>query len=149
SEFWEEEKNGMLKASSKIEVVDLVTIRERHNFRLFTDGDYPVLRGTLLSSPNYEENYLYTTGYIPSLGTYPGHRIPIPLQVIPDKDSFNTPIEDICNEILSFSKLDWNSSHFCKKLPVTIEVSQSVGNILAEIKAQKKESIDSHYYYYM
>ena len=143
------EKEGILQASSHIKKIDLITILENHPIRLFSSGIYPVLRGTLLSSPRRNQHYLYTTGYIPTLGTYPAPRIPIPVVVRTDPDTNSTPIQEICKEILAFTKLDWNSSHFCKKLPVTIEVSRAVGSILAETRASKMKDIDPHYYFYM
>lgn len=148
SNFWNEERDGMLNAAAGISKIDLITIRENHPIRLFSSCDYPVLRGTLLSAPDSSEYYLYTTGYIPTLGTYPGHRIPKPIVIKPDFRVRSTPIQDICKEILAFTKLDWNSSHFCKKIPVTIEISRSVGKILAESRA-KDIDIDPHYYFYM
>lgn len=114
-----------------------------------SSGQYPVLRGTLLIPPDQSEYYLYTTGYNPTLGTYQGHRIPRPIVVKPDPIYCSSSIHSICEEILAFTKLDWNSSHFSKKIPVTIEISRSVGQILAEVKARKIETIDPHYYYYM
>ena len=99
-------------------------------------------------APDRSEYYLYTNGYIPVIGTYPGHRIPRPIVVKPDAEYCSTPIYELCEEILAFTKLDWNSSHFCKKNPVTIEISRSVGHILADSQAQDAE-IDPHYYYYM
>jgi hypothetical protein len=57
--------------------------------------------------------------------------------------------EDIAKEILAFTKLDWNSSHFCKRNPVTIEVPRSVSGVLAEQEAKKLKELDPHYYFYM
>ena len=149
SNFWDEEREGISNAASKIPLLDLITIREINPIRLLSSGQYPVLRGTLLIPPDRYEYYLYTTGYNPTLATYQGHRIPKPLVVKPDLNYCSSSIYSICKEILAFTKLDWNSSHFSKKMPVTLEISRSVGQILAEVKARKIEKIDPHYYYYM
>ena len=149
SNFWDVERDGIIEGANGVSDIDLITIRDDHPLRHFTTGDYPVLRGTLVTPPDRSEYYLYTNGYIPTLGTYPGHRVPTPIVVKPDRKLCSTPIQDICQEILSFTKLDWNSSHFCKKIPVTLEISRSVGRILAETKAQGIKEIDPHYYYYM
>jgi hypothetical protein len=149
SNFWEEEKNGMLQASNNIRNVDLITIEEEHPLRLFNyKCTYPILRGTMLTPPDKKEYYLFTNGFVSVLGTYQGYRVPKPIVIKPDEHTV-TPIEEIAKEILAFTKLDWNSSHFCKKIPVTIEVSRSVGGVLAEQEAKKLKEIDPHYYFYM
>lgn len=149
SNFWDEEKNGMLQASNSVNNVDLITIEEEHPLRLFNyKCTYPILRGTMLTPPDKKEYYLFTNGFVSVLGTYQGYRVPRPIVIRPDEQTV-TPIEEIAKEILAFTKLDWNSSHFCKKIPVTIEVSRSVGGVLAEQEAKKLKEIDPHYYFYM
>lgn len=149
SNFWDSERNGMLQAANGIKTVDLITIEEEHPLRLFNvKSTYPVLRGTLLTPLDKKEYYLFTNGFVSVLGTYQGYRVPRPLVIRPDEHS-STPIEEIAREILAFTKLDWNSSHFCKRNPVTIEVSRSVGGVLAEQEAKKLKELDPHYYFYM
>lgn len=149
SNFWEEEKNGMLQAANCVKSVDLITIEEEHPLRLFNEKcAYPILRGTMLTPPDRNEYYLYTTGFVSVIGAYQGYRVPSPIVIRPDEQSV-TPIEEIAKEVLAFTKLDWNSSHFCKRIPVTIEVSRSVGGVLAEPETKKLKEIDPHYYFYM
>lgn len=148
SNFRSEEREGIKEAAENIDYFDLITIRGDHPIRFFGPRDYPILRGSLICPPGEREYYLYTKGYIPALGTYPGPRVPKPLVIQPDEELCHSSIEKISEEILAFTKLDWNTSHFCRKFPVTIEVSKSVGSILAEAKAQDIE-IDPHYYFYM
>jgi hypothetical protein len=149
SNFWDEEKTGILQAAKSVKNVDLVTIEEEHPLRLFNyKCAYPVLRGTMLAPPGRREYYLFTNGFVSVLGTYQGYRVPSPIVIRPDEQTV-TPIEEIAKEILAFTKLDWNSSHFCKKMPVTIEVSRSVGGVLAEPEAKNLKEIDPHYYFYM
>jgi len=149
SNFWDEEKSGMLQAAKGVKNIDLVTIEEEHPLRLFNHKcTYPILRGTMLTPPDMRECYLFTNGFVSVLGTYQGYRVPSPIVIRPDEQTV-TPIEEIAKEILAFTKLDWNSSHFCKKIPVTIEVSRSVGGVLAEPETKKLKEIDPHYYFYM
>ena len=139
SNFWEEEKNGMLEAANGVKNVDLITIEEDHPLRLFNKRcAYPVLRGTMLTPPGRKEHYLFTEGFVSVLGAYQGYRVPCPIVIKPDEHTV-TPIEEIAKEVLALTKLDWNSSHFCKKIPVTIEVSRSVGGVLAEPETKKLE----------
>ncbi|GGK83428.1 argonaute/piwi family protein [Haloarcula sebkhae] len=148
SRFHDEEKEGFLNAASDIPKLDFVTIREGDGIRLFPSGDYPPLRGTVLHPRNTSKYFLYTQGYVPSLETYPGPRIPTPITVELDPDVNHTSHKEICREILSFTKLDWNTSSFCKKQPVTIKVARSVGAILAESK-NRGIDVQPQYYYYM
>jgi len=148
SNYWEEEREGFLRGASAVNKLDFVTIRDDSPARLFSSGDYPVLRGTVATPPSNEEHYLFTKGFVPALSTYPGHRVPKPITVRPDEEVNDTPYGELCREILSFTKLDWNNSHFCGKMPVTIDVSRAVGQILAESEAQNM-NVDSHYYFYM
>lgn len=149
SYFWEDEKEGFLQGASDIEEKDFVTIHDRTSFRAFAgNNDYPVVRGTLTSHESRNQFYLFTVGYIPSLQTYPGHRVPAPIRIIPDEDVNDSSYKEIADEILSFTKLDWNTSHFCRKMPVTTVVSDSVGDILSEATSQDID-IDPHYYFYM
>ncbi len=74
---------------------------------------------------------LFTTGYIPCLGTYPGPATPRPLRI--KAQQLDTSMNLVARDILGLSKLDWNSSAFCNRLPVTIGVSRKVGAIMAEL----------------
>jgi hypothetical protein len=79
---------------------------------------------------------------------YDGPGVPTPIVVRPHEDYFSGDYRRVCREILSFTKLDWNSSDFCKRLPVTIEIADAVSDILAEPNADEI-NLDTHYYYYM
>lgn len=148
SYFWDEEKEGFLKGAEDIPEKDFITIHSDSNLRAFSSKDYPVLRGTLLKNNHSNKIYLFTKGYVPSLATFPGPGIPSPLEITPDSEVNDSSYKKICREIMRFTKLDWNTSHFSRKEPVTIVVSRSVGPVLAEASLEEVE-IDPHYYYYM
>jgi hypothetical protein len=88
---------------------------------------------------------LFTSGYVPALGTYPGPATPRPLHI--NCQRIDTSMEMICTDILGLSKLDWNSSTFHTRLPVTIGVSKKVGDILAEIVLADIDPPHSYRYY--
>jgi len=111
-------------------------------------GDHPALRGTLAIPPGRRECYLYTQGYVPEQSVYNGPGTPNPIVIHPHEEYFSQDYRRFCQEILSFTKLDWNSSDFCKRLPVTLGIAQKVGGILAEPEASDI-NLDTHYYYYM
>jgi len=148
SRFEEQEREGFKRAASEIPKLDFVTIREGDPVRLFPDTQYPPLRGTVLHPQNTDTYYLYTQGYVPSLETYPGPRIPTPITIELDPEVSHSSYQQICREVLSFTKLDWNTSDFAKKRPVTIRVARAVGAILAESK-KRDIRVKPQYYYYM
>lgn len=146
SNFWEDELKGFLSGSAAISNRDFMTI-QKSNLKFFTSRNYPVLRGTLILSKDRIDNYLFTTGFVSTIQTYPGFSIPSPLLIrLFHRDS---EIRKIAEEILSFTKLDWNNTFVYSKLPVTLSVSRKVGNIMAESIAQEMDDLDSHYFYYM
>jgi len=123
---------------------DFVTISKRNKgIRFMRIGSYPVLRGTLISLTE-REHILFTSGYIPRLRTYPGHRIPSPLYIVHDGD---TEIVEICKEILGLTKLNWNTTSFSTELPITLEFADKVGKILSEL--EKDAPLQNHYRFYM
>ena len=140
------EISGFNEANSCIEIVDYVHIGKDTDVRAYPDAqDYPILRGT---SFGWETKWvLFTTGFIPSLGTYPGSTIPMPLMVETYRlDS--TPYQ-VCKDIMALTKLDWNTADFCRRVPVTLSVSKKVGSILSEMRGNDVIEPPSGYRYYM
>lgn len=148
SNFWGEESAGFSDGVSNIPEKDFITIRKRHPLRLVPHGDYPALRGTLVIPREEEEYYLYTTGYVPEQCVYNNAGTPNPIVIRPDMEHFTGDYRRVCEEIMSFSKLNWNSSDFCQREPVTTSIANDVGRILAEPEASEID-LQSHYYYYM
>lgn len=146
SNFWDEETEGFLEATKDIKLRDFVTILDS-DLRFYREKEYPILRGSLFSTENFEEHYLYTTGLVPCLNTYPGLGVPKPLLIRCKVQS--SEIQKICQEILAFTKLDWNNTFIYRKEPATIYVSRRVGWVLSESIAKNFKYLDPHYYYYM
>lgn len=145
SNYWLEEKEGFLEAAGELEHVDLITFSESP-IRFFRPDEFATLRGTLVRLPDRNECLLYTTGYVGIWGTFPGIGTPKPLLIRAASDEAD--LTTICNEILSLTKLDWNSTNLYSRKPVTLAVSERVGRILSESEA-KNIRIDPHYYFYM
>lgn len=122
---------------------DFVSIRRSTALRVVRGGDYPVLRGTVIQLTS-REYLLFTGGYIPRLRTYPGHKVPEPLQIMHDGDS---DAETICREILGLTKLNWNTTSFSTNRPITLEFASRVGAILSEL--QEEKPTQDHYRFYM
>ena len=141
--FTEAEKKGFSKAIGEFKK-DFVTISKRNlGIRFMRSGSYPVLRGTLIKLSD-NEYLLFTSGYIPRIRTYPGHRIPKPLLITHIGDS---EIKDICDEILGLTKLNWNTTAFSTYFPITLAFADRVGQILSEL--EKGSPLQNHYRFYM
>ena len=96
--------------------IDLVALGQR-GIRFFRPGDFPPLRGTYVKFT--DQNFLlYTTGYVPFLRTYPGARIPQPMEVL--EHHGDSPWDKVLLELLiiSLTKLNWNSADFAARYPV-------------------------------
>jgi hypothetical protein len=70
---------------------------------------------------------------------------PIPLLL--DVARNDTTPRQIGNDIMSLTKMDWNSTDFCQSQPVTTSVSRKVGQILAEMRARNIEPPQPYRYF--
>lgn len=138
-EYTEEEIEGFYKASEGIEVQDFLHIKERCSFKALTPTPYPIMSGSVFERKSLKKDCfnLYTIGYIPCLDTYPGSFVPDPIEVIIEKS--DSDIRTLAKDIMDLSKLDWNSTEFCKRLPATIAVSRKVGYIMGELRGSDIE----------
>ena len=129
SQYTHDERDGFTDALKNISEVDLVTVGTSGNFRLFREGEYPPLRGTLMHiGDNY---FLYTTGYLPEIKKYPHGHVPAPLRIVDHYgDSSKTKL---LNEILTLTKMNWNTANVDGTFPITLQFARLVGEILREI----------------
>ena len=147
STFWDREREGFIEGASTVPIHDFAHISTRRTgLRLFPEGEFPPLRGTLCEVPEDNTYYLYTTGYTPEVATYEGSNIPEPIRIRPDPHSDSDEIK-MCKEILFLTKLDWNTSDFSIKEPVTLKVSDKVSSVLSEPEANPEEANKAYYYY--
>lgn len=141
-----DEIDGFARAAERIASHDLVHIQSEGGPRFFVRGqNYPPPRGSYVASNDERKAFLYTTGFIPALQTYPGSTVPEPLflnHVVGD-----TPLQTILDDVLALTKLDWNSTDFCIREPVTLGVSEKVGGILAETASRLREPPPQYRYY--
>ncbi|MBM4249042.1 MAG: hypothetical protein FJ149_06340 [Euryarchaeota archaeon] len=129
SRYWDDELSGFNRASENIGLVDYVAFGS-HGIRLFRLGIHSPLRGTIarLQSGNY---LLYTKGYVPFLGCYPGPRIPRPIEILEHHGPSSN--ETICKEIFLLTKMNWNTADFSCALPITLDFSDRVGEVMVEL----------------
>jgi len=159
--YTNDEKQGILDSlldSKKIENVDLIEINFEDNIRyvsskisngVATMDGFSVSRGTCIQLGSHEA-LLYAHGIIPSVinqnySYYPGGRyIPKPLRII--KHHGNGSLEQIANEILGLTKMNWNSLNMYSQLPVTISSSNEIARIGKLIENTEKVQYDYRYF---
>ena len=73
---------------------------------------------------------MFTSGYVPWWDEFPGAHIPAPIQI---GSAGLTDIEARSREILTLSKMNWNSSDGITRLPVTLLFAKKVGEIMTEL----------------
>lgn len=126
--------------------VKLTGIRIRKDFgglRLFREGTRPVVRGSFLyAGPKL--GYLWASGFIPRLRTYPGWETPVPLKI--DIQHGEAEIEQVARDVLALTKLNYNACKFGNSEPVTIGFSDAVGEILVSNPTVTKRSPKFKFY---
>jgi hypothetical protein len=104
-----------------------IKIRSQSDVKLFRYGKNTVLRGTsILVDDN--KAYLWSRGYVPRLQTYAGREVPNPLLIEVKRGVAN--IETVLEDVMSLTKLNFNSANFSDGLPVTLRFADLVGEIL-------------------
>jgi hypothetical protein len=104
-----------------------VQIREEYNFKLFTPGKHPVLRGAALPVDEHL-GYLWTRGLVPRLRTYVGREVPNPLCVKICRG--DAAMQTVLADVLGLTKLNYNACRFGDGEPVTLKFADAVGEIL-------------------
>lgn len=131
SSYWPEERAGFKSVlSQRVQSYDLVSVARQSTVRLMPVSKYPPLRGTRFSIE--DADYLYTTGYISALNEFPSLHVPSPIQIT-DHVGQDTSREALLGEILTLTKMNWNSARFGGSLPITLKFSALVGEIMREI----------------
>lgn len=145
--FTGEEKEACVSTCKErgIDRVDLISFVDTTD-RAFRIGQYPPYRGTLVSFDK-KNHLLYTRGSVPFYKTYTGMYIPQPLEIrVEHSDS---SIEKIAREILGLTKMNWNSTRFDGKYPITLLCSKKVGEIMKYLDEgfEPKPDVISYGYY--
>jgi len=144
SKFSEAEAEGFRSSLGEVPIVELINILPT-SFRLVRFGAYPPNRGTLCTV-NGSASYLFTTGYMPELNTYPGPHIPAPVELRSDQP---IDIERAARDILGLTRMNWNTASITGGQPVTLSFARQVGGIMAEYGQTTEEKPLSSFRYYM
>lgn len=158
--FKQEEIKGITDALKRagIDDVDLVEINIEDNFRFLaqkiyngnmeTDG-FPLSRGTCIQIAPYQA-LLWTHGIVPSVRNinyryYAGGRsIPAPLKIV--KHYGKGDLFTIANEILGFTKMNWNSFNLYTKLPATLDSSSILARVGKLLSKYEGKTYDYRYF---
>lgn len=127
SYFDEAERAGFEDALKDIPIVSMVTLVPSL-FRLLRYGAYPPKVGTVCTI-NDARSFLFTSGFMPELGTYPGPHVPQPFEVRclgPER-----PIA-AAQDVLNLTRMNWNTADIRGKWPVSLSFARRVGGILDE-----------------
>lgn len=137
--FKKAEKEGLLRGLNGVEDVEMITIQHEDSWRYTAYSRYkqqvdgfPVQRGTILKLSS-NQFLLWVHGNIRGLSTsgysyFQGKsRIPTPLRII--RFSGNSSMQQIANEILGLSKMNWNTLDMYGQFPVTLETSAEISRI--------------------
>jgi hypothetical protein len=144
SELDNEEFRGFKKACPK--GVNLVGIRvkpEKFGIRAFRHEVWPIIRGSVLILNN-RSCILWTTGFKPSILTYDGWELPMPLKI--DIQFGDATIRQVATDILALTKLNYNTCKLGDSQPVTVGFSARVGEILVANPNVKKVSPKFKFY---
>ena len=142
SGFSADERRGFLSVIGNLPY-DLVSFHDDDPIRFLRYGNYPVPRGTLVTLSK-GEHVLYSSGYVPRVRYYPGARVPQPLHI---RHEGASPIRPVAEEILGLTKLNWNTTTFATRRPITLEFARQVGKVLSEL--EPGATVQDHYRFYM
>lgn len=125
--FHDDERDGARHALADIPIVELLALSSGE-FRVLRQGSYPPHRGSLARLGS--ATFLFTGGYMPELGTYPGPHIPVPIELTPVG---NLDMHQAAQDLLALTKLNWNNANPCATFPITLSFARQVGSIMAEV----------------
>jgi hypothetical protein len=116
--------------NQRLSLLELLWLTRSEPTRLFRFGEFPPLRGTLLSLTD-ERHVLYTRGSVPAYQTYPGMYVPRPLG-FRTVDTETGHVE-LATELLALTKMNWNATPLDGQQPITLRTAATVAEILRHL----------------
>lgn len=141
--FSRDEWSGFSAAVPATTTLVGVRIRRASDLKLFRPGTLPIMRGLAYKAAP-SRAYLWTTGYIPRLDTYPGWETPNPISV--EIVRGEPQIETVLADVLGLTKLNYNSCDFSTSMPVTLSFADAVGEILMAAPSDGTPPLPFRYY---
>jgi hypothetical protein len=121
------ERAGFAAALRETPIVSMVTLVPSL-FRLLRYGSYPPKVGTVCTVSD-DRSFLFTSGFMPELGTYPGPHVPQPFEVrcLGPEGAIAAS-----QDVLNLTRMNWNTADIRGKWPVSLSFARRVGGILDE-----------------
>ena len=143
--FNDEEWKGFEEAcqGTSTNVVGVQIADAWDQLKLFRQGAYPVIRGTALKTSE-RAGYLWTSGFVPRLGTYMGPDTPNPVQVSIRRGE--AELETVMRDVLALSKINFNTCLFNDRSPVTIRFADAIGDILGAAPQSSEPMLPFKFY---
>ncbi len=140
--FNEEEIEGFRAGAGETKITG-IQIQRPNDLKLFRTGRRAVLRDVALRVSK-RNAFLWTSGYVPKLLTYPGREVPTPLKV---RIVFgDTSLEQVLADIIALTKVNFNTCIYGDGVPVTLRFADDVGEILtATPKVQLEPLMFRHF----
>jgi len=120
-----------------------VRIQGTSELKLFRLGTHPVLRGSAYRLHD-RLGYLWTSGFVPRLATYPGWEVPNPLLVEINRGGGD--LLRVMGDVMALTKVNFNACVFADGLPVTLKFADAVGEILTAAPVPNLPPLPFRYY---
>lgn len=129
SSFSDDEWSGFQAAcqGTSISIAGIQIADAWDQLKLFRSGEYPVIRGTAMITGE-KSGFLWTSGFVPRLGTYMGPDTPNPLQISIRRGE--ATLSNVMSDVLALTKINFNTCLFNDREPVTIRFADAIGDIL-------------------
>lgn len=146
SRFANSEKAGFAAAAEAHHIgqLELIWVHDRDTLRAFRPRAHPPLRGTLIAAGR-DRHVLYTKGSVDFYQVYPGMYVPDPISIRP-VEMHHRP-EQLAEEMLALTKLNWNHSQLDGRLPITLRAARKVGDVMRHVP--EGGSVARRYHFYM
>ncbi|MDG6916320.1 MAG: hypothetical protein JRM85_01830 [Nitrososphaerota archaeon] len=118
---------GILDQEGPSRISEPGKCRNRCGVRLYREGKRPIIGGTFWRV-NDSTCYMWASGFKPRLGTYDGSEVPAPLRI--DIQHGSADLKQVARDILGLTKLNYSECKHGDAAPVTIGISDAVGEIL-------------------
>ncbi len=156
--FTKEEIEGISKGANGIENIELLQIQHAHfwkgirgNIAKRAAHMFPQERGTVIQLDEHSF-LLWTHGSVAHrevagerMNYYQGKRgTPSPLLV--RRFLGQCPIEEVVNDILTLTKMNWNGGELYKSLPVTLDFSKKLSGIAKQEESLHNTPYDFRYF---
>ncbi len=143
AEFNDDEWKGFMSAIGNHTMLCGVRIRKSNRVKAFRAGRKPLARGTAWFVGK-RKAYLWSSGYVPRLATYPGWEVPNPLQI--DLLRGEADIATVVQDVLALTKLNYNACLYGDSKPVTLRFAEEIGDVLTATPDKDQPPLPFRYY---